>query len=163
MHHTCVVCVLQRVEQRRVEPRGLYDGDGPALAKVCGQGPAIDVLHDDRRQPVPVDNVVDTDDTRTIQPGRHPRFAFDSSDQPDPRLGHGSVRRREKLDRHDPVELLFASLPNRAHRALADLADGPVMSADQITVRALRHAVTLRGGRTIVRRNHKPASPGYCP
>jgi hypothetical protein len=160
-HITPAACACLSASSSAAASRGLDDGDQPSIAQVRAQGRAIDVLHDNRWQTVPIDDVVDPHDTWAIEPGRHLRFTSSSSDLPGPNLGHSCVRRREQPDRHDPIKLLVPRLPNLAHRALTHLADEPAVPADQIIIRPLLHAPTLRGSRCSVARFAVPRPSAY--
>ncbi len=126
--HADRVGALQRGEHLRADPRGLARVDHAVLLDQFGQRATVDELHHDPGLAVLLDDVVDGDDARVLDPGGraglllHPRLD-------DLQVLLGQVPDGELLDRDLAVQHLVRRTPHRAHAA------APKTRAQQVSAR----------------------------
>ena len=132
----CTMPVLVRVAQPGQELQD--DGQGrPGVGADAGvdrplEVDALEQLQHHERRALVLAELVDDDDVRVLEPRRRARLA----EEPRPGVGVGQALRHD-LDRHVAVERLVAAAVDRAHRALAQLAED-LVAADALAGRPWR-------------------------
>jgi len=105
-------------------PRELDDrlGRHATPARQIRQGPAPDQLHDHPVAVVGLDDVVDLDDGRVVQPSQGPCFP------PQSPVSFLAVRARSAhpLERHRAIQSLVVALVDDAHPSVAEDAFDPI-------------------------------------
>ena len=95
---------------------GFVDRDGPLLDAICQRRP-LDQFEDQRSDAVSLLQPVDAADVWVVQRGEDLGFALEASQA----VRVGRERLGQHLQRHVPVELRVAGLPDFTHTAFADL------------------------------------------
>ncbi len=116
----------QRGQYPKPDPGRLPTVDQAGFPGRVGEGRTADVLHDDPRAVVVVEDVVDGDDPGMRDPGRGPGLCLGPLVQHGP-VGLGDVTAQGQLFHRDgPVQHFVVRAPHPAHPAAADGLNQPV-------------------------------------
>jgi hypothetical protein len=132
--HATSVRVVEGATHLGHEPDGLRRRQRPLGGDQVGEGLALDVFHDDVRDPVQLDDVVDRDDVGVGEAPGGRRLLMDALPQLGVLFRSESEIPADGLDGDLPVELGIVSPVDDPHRASTELGENPV-AADPLAPR----------------------------
>ena len=122
---------LERAQQRQPDLRRLLRRQRAVVAHDVRERAGLDELHDEERRAVVLDDVVDGDGARVVEPGGGPRLAPGALDEHGAVVVGQPVREGDLLDGDLAVEDLVARPPDGAHAAGAQGRAQPVAPGDE--------------------------------
>ena len=141
VHHPGLVGGGQRVGHLAPDVRDALGVQRPVGDEGLGEAARGQVLHDQPRLPVVLDDVVDRDRVRVVQAGDHPRLAEHPAMGLVAGLLVGTRGQRHLFEGDLPLQALVLGPPHDAHRALPDARADAVALGDQLAL--VRHPPPL--------------------
>ena len=131
MHDAGAVRRVDSARDLQQEPPEPIGGEGPVLAHLGGEVVPVDEAHRDEERAVLLAGLVDRDDMRVLEGGRHARLALEALAE----LRVGRELGHDDLERHAATQATVDRKVDHAHAAPPDFAlyvvgaEGPVFVA----------------------------------